>query len=333
MLKNRLFALAFASVIVSTNRPSGAADLVENFSGSPNRNGWKIFGNGALFIWNATNQNLEVTWDSSQPNSYFYHSLGTILTKTDDFSFSFDLQLTNATAGINPQKPSPFQLSVGLLNLDRASQTNFVRGTGSDSPDLVEFSFFPDPGGAWIYGPSLTSVLVDWTGTNWSTHGFGAQGLAPQDLYHVDLSYTASNQTLRTTITQNGTDFGQVSDAQLTTNFQDFNVNCFAICSYSDAGQDPAFAGSILAHGTIDNITVTTPPPPVGIVAGGFMNGFWQVLFNSSSNWLYVLERTEEFESWTAVSAAVAGTGGALRLQDTNSVVAHALYRVRAQRP
>src|SRR5215472_1451968 len=108
MLKNRLFALAFVGISVSVARPSLAGGFVEDFSVPPAQKGWSVFGNAGLFNWNATNQNLEVTWDSSQPNSYFYHPLGTILTKEDDFSFSFDLRLRDATAGINPQKPSPF---------------------------------------------------------------------------------------------------------------------------------------------------------------------------------------------------------------------------------
>jgi hypothetical protein len=33
---------------------------------------WRQFGDGSLFQWNATNQHLEVTWDSSRTNSLFY---------------------------------------------------------------------------------------------------------------------------------------------------------------------------------------------------------------------------------------------------------------------
>ena len=67
--------------------------FTENFSADPLQNGWQIFGDTNLFQWDSTNQNLDVTWDSSQTNSYFYNPLGTILAKSDDFSLSFDLQL------------------------------------------------------------------------------------------------------------------------------------------------------------------------------------------------------------------------------------------------
>ena len=73
--------------------PRAAATITENFSANPLQNGWQIFGDTNLFQWDSTNQNLAVTWDSSQTNSYFYHPLGTILTRNDDFSLAFDLAI------------------------------------------------------------------------------------------------------------------------------------------------------------------------------------------------------------------------------------------------
>ena len=60
-----------------------ATVITEDFSADPRSNGWQIFGNTNLFQWDSTNHNLDVTWDSSQTNSYFYHPLGTILTRDD----------------------------------------------------------------------------------------------------------------------------------------------------------------------------------------------------------------------------------------------------------
>ena len=48
-----------------------AAVISENFSTNPRARGWKNFGDTNLFRWNATNQNLEVTWDSARTNSFF----------------------------------------------------------------------------------------------------------------------------------------------------------------------------------------------------------------------------------------------------------------------
>jgi hypothetical protein len=106
-----------------------------------------------------------------------------------------------------------------------------------------------------------------------------------------------------------------------------------AVCSYSDAGQDPQFAGSILAHGIVDNFVVTVPPLPVTSIAGNFNNAVWQVNFLSRSNWVYTLERTADFQTWVAVSPTANGNGTNLALQDTNAPSSKAFYRVKARRP
>jgi hypothetical protein len=62
---------------------SNATTFAEDFSTDPLQNGWQIFGDTNLFRWDSTNQDLDVTWDSSQSNSYFYHPLGTTLSKAD----------------------------------------------------------------------------------------------------------------------------------------------------------------------------------------------------------------------------------------------------------
>ena len=97
----------------------GAATITEDFSADPLQNGWQIFGDPNLFQWDSTNQNLAVTWDSSQTNSYFYKPLGTILAKSDDFSLSFDLQLNDiAWSG-------SAELSVGLISFLRRDKCGF----------------------------------------------------------------------------------------------------------------------------------------------------------------------------------------------------------------
>ncbi len=218
---------------------------------------------------------------------------------------------------------------MGLINLAEATQAGFVRGTGLNSPDLAEFSFFPDPGGAWVWGPSLTAMCCDWTGTNWSSGGFAPLGLSTNDLFHVDLAYSAAERVLRTSLTCNGQPYGTLADTTLGTNFLDFRLDHVAVCSYSDAGQDPAYAGSLLAHGVLDNIqvSITVPPPPD--LAGGFVRGAWQVQFLSRTNRLYTLERTADFQSWIPVSPATAGIGANLVLKDPAAPAARAFYRVR----
>ncbi len=135
MKKIRL--LAFASLFVLFATRSGATTIAENFSTNPLQDGGQIFGAIDLFQWDSTNQNLEVTWDSSQSNSYFYHPLGTI--HADDFSVQSDLQWSDANAR------GSFQRTVGLLNFSDAASPNFSRRIGS-TPNLFEFYYVSDGG-------------------------------------------------------------------------------------------------------------------------------------------------------------------------------------------
>ena len=332
MSKLRLFGPAVAGMLVLSVSRSDAAPLAEDFSANPLQGGWQIFGNSSLFHWNSTNQNLEVTWDSSQPNSYLHHPLGTILARDDDFSLAFDLRVDDIGPGPDTNKPYTFDLVLGFLNLSEATDSNFLRGTGYDSPDLFELDYFWDAG----YGSTVWPAIVD-TNSNFNWNGstdYAKHVLIPGDWYRVSMNYTASNQTLMTTLTN----FAQTDGVAITNLvngfFTDFRVDTVSISSYSDAGQDPQWGeGSIFAHGVVDNIVVIVPPPPIQNLTGAFSNGWWQAQFLSRSNWLYTLERAADLFSWTNVSPATPGNAATLFLQDTNPPAGQACYRVRAQRP
>ena len=83
----------------------------------------------------------------------------------------------------------------------------------------------------------------------------------------------------------------------------------------------------------VSNLVVTVPPPPVQNLSGTFGNGHWQAQFISRTNWLYTLERTADFSSWTDVSATASGNGTNLFLSDDKAPADTGFYRVRAERP
>jgi len=309
----------------------GAATLQEDFSSNPADRGWLAFGQTNLFSWNATNQNLEVTWDSSQANSYYYHPLRTVLGKGDNFGLEFDLRLLDISTNT---RSGPFEIAIGFLNFAEATAATFQRGSGvspANGPrDLVELDYFPAGyyAGFGDVAPSLSPTAV--SADNGFASGFDLIELTTNDLFHVSLTYSSSNQTLHTMITRNGAPFGPIDDVSLGTNFGDFRVDTVSINSYSDSGDD---YDSVLAHGVVDNLVVTTPSSPVDQVAGQWSGGRWQVLVSSQPNWLYTLERTTDFVSWQALPGSVAGSGTALVLMDTNAPATAAFYRVRADRP
>jgi hypothetical protein len=308
---------------------SRATSISENFATEPTAHGWQVFGVTNLFSWDQTGQNLTVTWDSSKSNSYFYIPLQTILTRSDDFSLSLDLYLNDVTAGNDPAKPSTFELGFGFLNLDNAMKSTFLRAGGS-SPNLVEFDYFPDTGFGGTVWPSFWS-------TNNSLNYNGSADYTLLDLpvgtpMHIAMTYAASNATLSTVILTNGAPFGVIHAVKLSNAFTDFRVGAFAIESYSDAGQDPAYGGSLLAHGTVDNISVIAPDSPIRNLSLGQFTNQWQANLLSKSNWIYLLERSTNFASWAPASPIIPGNADSISLSDTNAPTHGAFYRVRAQR-
>ncbi len=326
MLKLRLSLLALAGVLIIASTRLDAGTFQETFATDPAARNWRAFGTASLFHWNSTNQNLEVTWDSAQPNSYFHRPLGTVLTKADDFTLAFDLRLQDVAA--RADKANAFQLAVGLIHWADATNVAFIRGSGYQAPNLVELDYFPPS----VFDATVAPTIISSNNQYASSFNFPLE-LTPGDLFHVVMSYTANNHTLATTITRNGQPFGPVADALQDSFFDDFRVDQLAISSYSEAGQDPLYAGSIIAHGTVDNFVITTPPPPVANVAGARVNGHWQVQFDGQANWTYTLERTSDWQSWTAVSSTVSSSTAPVTLEHLNPPPDNGFYRVRAERP
>jgi hypothetical protein len=231
------------------------------------------------------------------------------------------------------------QLAFGFQNRGDAQSTNFDRGTGSDSPNLVEFNFFPDTG----YGPTVwPAVYSTNSGMNYNGPAdFSIFDLPTSVTMHIVLAYDSSNHTATTSIRTNGMLVGPVTSAQLATNssslggpFTQFKVDTFAISSYSDLGLAPGpNASSILAHGVIDNLVITFPPPPIQDQELSTARGLWEQTFISRTNWNYVLQTTTNFQTWIETSAVRAGTGGLIGLQDTNAAAFDGrFYRIKASR-
>jgi hypothetical protein len=303
-----------------------ATVITENFSADPLQNGWRTFGDTNLFQWDSTNHDLAVTWDSSQTNSYFYHPLGTIYSKTNDFLVTFDLRLSDIAIGTTPGKPFTFEIAIGLIHTTVATNGSYFRGYGY-FPDIVEFDYFPND--INDYGATVATLMIS-SQTNYSNGGFtDPLELETNTLYHVMMVYTGANQTLHTTMAAEGAPFGPIQDAYLGADFDDFQVDAVSINSYSDDGQDPDYSGSILAHGTVDNFAFASPLP-VGTVNAMAVG---KVQFASDTNWLYTLEQTADFQTWSAAVPSVPGNGTNLVLQATNPPADKSFYRVRAELP
>jgi hypothetical protein len=300
--------------------------LAEVFSNNPASDGWQTFGTANLFTWNATNQNLQVTWDSTQPNSYFYHPLGTIMTSNDAFSVSFDLLLNDANT--NADGTNALDLAIGFLNLAEAENTNFVVGD-EDSTNLAEFQFYPGVDGSL---PDLEATLQDGNGLF-----YFASADVPWNFgtfYHIIINHAAGTSALTGQVLLNG----QIStslpgnEGFYNEGTGDFRLDTIAISSYSDVDSAGYGEGtySITAHGLVKNFLITAPPPPVTYLSGSLTNNIWQVQFWSRTNWNYRLEESLDLQTWSPLTPTVASAGGQMTLEDTNAPVQSHYYRVSA---
>jgi hypothetical protein len=330
-LGDSIYAQGEVSNIVLTLPPAPIAAPVveaENFNSDPLQNGWQEFGNTNLFAWDSTNLVMDVTWDSSQSNSYFFHPLGTTLRRNDDFTMAFDLEVNQAEGS-----GYGYQLVLGLFNLAEAMSPDFQRSTGANSPDLVELDYFPDVG----FGPTVWPLFVDSNSTfNYNgTNDYAIYAPVTNDWYHLVMTYCASNQTMVTTMTN----FEQTSGITVidpiepysptnAVNFIDFKVNTFSISSY----QGDAYGDSIYAQGEASNIVLTLPPV-VRHLSDTYSNGVSQVQFVSYVNWSYMLMRSPDLVNWQMVSPCMPGTGDIMTIGDTNAPATMAFYRVVASRP
>jgi hypothetical protein len=301
------------------------ASFEDDFAADPSARGWKVHGVGELFRWNPSAQHLEVTWDSSKPNSYYYRPLGTVLGKDDDFQLRFDLRLDEVRVGLDAGKPFTFQVAVGLTRIEDATGDRFLRGTGAHSANLVEFNYFPDTG----FGATVSPVIVSSNHQFIPSFSFPLE-LTRGDLFHIEMSYRAEGHRLETRMTRAGETFGPIKEIRLGPGFTDFRVDAVAISSYSDEGA----GGSLLARGVIDNISLVWPDAPQTVIEIGLVSTGWQIRFEARTNWHYTLERSEDLQTWTAASPRIESTAARLAVEDALSSPAsgRAFYRVRANR-
>jgi len=80
-----------------------------------------------------------------------------------------------------------------------------------------------------------------------------------------------------------------------------------------------------------DNLSFILTPPPLFITAHGKATNGWQVTFNSSTNGIYVLERSLNLGAWTNSTPPTAGSGPATTLVDTNPPIGQGFYRIGRQ--
>ena len=291
----------------------------EDFMADPLANGWTVHGDESLFKWDAESDTMEVTWDSEKPNSYFYRPLGLTLTEDDAFAFTFDIVLDQVKAGHLDGQPYTFEVALGLLNIESARANEFNRGSGTDSPNLLEWDYFPDTG----FGATISPTIASATSQFAAGFTFPA-AMIVREIYSVRMEFSPGERALKTFMRQNGKVWKNIETVTLKDEFAGFAVDAFSISSYTAKGSE----SSLFATGWIDNLAVAVARSQPRIVGARLADGQWTACSFGLRADDYVLERSADLRGWQPVRNGVREDGFYLRLIDESPSLGVGFYRL-----
>ena len=291
----------------------------EDFSSNPLANGWAVHGDESLFKWDAEAGVLAVTWDSERPNSMFHRPLGLTLTEADAFAFSFDMVLDEVKAGYLDGQPYTFEVALGLLNIGSAKADGFSRGTGNDSPNLVEWDYFPDTG----FGATISTAVASAKSQFTAGFTFPAE-MAAGETYSVRMEFDPAGRELKTFMLQNGTAWNEIKTVTLADDIAGFAVDAFSVSSYTAKGSEL----SLLAAGWVDNLAVAVARSQPRIVNARLADGQWAARSFGFGAVDYVFERSDDLREWQPVWNGVREDGFYLRLIDEAPLDGGGFYRL-----
>ena len=242
--------LLLAIVFITIESSLSANNLhFETFDSDPLTKGWSVHGDKSLFEWDEDSESLRVKWDTERPNSFFYKPLGRVLTESNSFAFTFQITLDSVKAGYLEGKPYTFQVALGLLNISSAIDKNFNRGTGSDSPNLVEWDYFPDTGFGATVSPAVASDKSEFS----AGFTFPAELLIGKT-YSIKLIYNSEERVLKTEMLEDGKSWANIQTVEISSDFSGFFVDTFSISNFSAKDSE----SSLLAIGTVDEVALVT---------------------------------------------------------------------------
>jgi hypothetical protein len=324
LVRTAIAPLLLCSLTVS------AAVIQETFDADPATRGWRIHGDSDLFQWEAEAGKLRSTWDSDRTNTFYHLPLPTVLTRNDAFRFAFTLELESASLG---ESGGTFQLALGLLRRSEAFQENFFRGAGVNPGlgprSIVEFDYFP---ASATITPTLSLTAVATNNLRWATRNLFPFELPVGVPCRVEVSYQPDESLLSLAVTAAGEPLASGS-VTLNASFGDFRLDAFSVTSYSGANQPAGYAGEIHAVGTVDDIEIELPDPPVSRLVWSREGESVHVRTAILDGWQPRLLRSEDLVSWQPIDAEVHVKANEWLLVDPTPPVTSAVYRVILDRP
>ncbi len=302
-----------------------AYEMRTDFSADPfgSRPGaWSIIGDAQLFRWNSDTHQLDVTWDSSRPNSFCVWPLPYSVSAKDAFRFGWTLTLRDAGARESAVHSNVLQISVALLQQARLPDGYPQRTRAGRASELLDFSFFP----LADYGPFGMAAYISPVAFGKTTAGYSfgnSYNLADGLPHPIICEWDSSARRLRTTVAGVG-DLAPTDPPLPVTD--DFSVDAFAIIVWNEG---PTPNDSLLAHGSIGEVVINLPEPAVGRLKFEFTSR--TIRFSSRANYVYALEASGDLIHWSPADGPVAGNEGELALIDSREALFPLqFYRVRA---
>ena len=285
--------LLLAIVFITIESSLSANNLhFETFDSDPLTKGWSVHGDKSLFEWDEDSESLRVKWDTERPNSFFYKPLGRVLTESNSFAFTFQITLDSVKAGYLEGKPYTFQVALGLLNISSAIDKNFNRGTGSDSPNLVEWDYFPDTGFGATVSPAVASDKSEFS----AGFTFPAELLIGKT-YSIKLIYNSEERVLKTEMLEDGKSWANIQTVEISSDFSGFSIDTFSISNFSANDTE----SSLLAVGIVDEVALVisdTLPKLFGIKINGSQ---WEAKSFLIDPKIWKVESSNDLHNWNRV--------------------------------
>ncbi len=313
------------TVVAGGLREDFATDPFSADRPAPTR--WQRVGDPSLYTWDATAGNLAVQWDSTRPNSFCVLPLGRKLAAADAFAVSLDLRIYIAGARANSGRTNPLQLSIAFIQLAKLPTGYPLRTVAGRAQDLLDFNFFPfaDLG---VFGASAYVSPAAFGHTS-AAYSFGnALDLADGTVRHLTCSWDPGTRQFFTAITGAGQEPVAPTEPPLPAS-DDFTVDALAIVNWSESATPH---DSLLASGTLDNVLITLPTPPIAFT-GPLLLGVDRrsVEFEGQVGYRYQLEASGDLIQWNDVGSSLPGQGTRLVLSDFRKAFFFIqFYRVRS---
>lgn len=205
---------------------------------------WILHGHPDTFS-NAANSNPPVfNWNTEFPTSAVFIPLPHYLNQDSSIHLSTHFTLNSLNIDFVPNSFYGFEIALGLFNSTEVFTESFKRGTGTDSPNLIEWDYFPDTG----FGATVSPTITDSDSKFFSTFNFPIDLPIDADI-EVELIYDPSQTKLESVLKIDG-ELKAIKPVVLPEGdgFNDFLVNSAGFISYQDFNDDGKLSASASIH-------------------------------------------------------------------------------------